>query len=466
MKLHLRKILLLVSLPVLGIFIFQGYWLLNTYRETKKQFYEKADITFQQALHADLNLRLKKDDKGNRQNFALPPALYLPNPRKGEKFQRQATPDKELTAGDSVYWGAPLSLNHPVYESLYRVMYRMLPVISINQIDSLWGIYLRRNGIYNAHFIDLTQTEDTLLYTTCSTTGTPDDIFPTYRFLISETSQQGVQGFLLQPELTVYKRMTSLFICSLMLILITMVSYFYLIRTILRQKSIAEIKNDFVNNMTHELKTPITVTYSAIDALQTFNLVDQKDKRDEYFSLCREQLMHLSGVVEKILSMAVDERRNFRLRPERFFLSPTLNNLVKQFRLKAGKPVHFTLRDELNGQPIVADKLHFSNALSNLLDNAIKYSPGEAFILIQACRKGGRILVSVTDRGMGIPPTQQEKIFERFYRISQGNVHDVKGFGLGLHYVRLIMEKHRGTVTVSSDGQSGSTFTLIIPDVT
>lgn len=463
MKLHLNIILLFVSLPVLGIFIFQGYWLWNSYGETQRQFYEKADVAFQQALHADMSLRVKA---GRRDSTASSPApLNLPYPRKDYAANRLHALPPESAAGDSTYWGAPLSLSHPVYESLYRAMYNMLPPPSVEQADSLWGIYLRRNGIDNVHFIDITGPGDTLLYTTFPGGNLPDDVFPTYRFYIDDEAQRGIQGFIFHSKLSIYKRMAGLLACSVLLIIITSVSYFYLIRIILRQKSLAEIKNDFVNNMTHELKTPITVTYSAIDALQTFNLVEQKEKRNEYFSLCREQLMHLSGLVEKILSMAVDERKNFRLRLERFDMKPMWDNLMRQFTLKADKPVHFTLQDELNGRLILADKLHLGNALSNLIDNAVKYSLAEAHITLHSRAENGRILLSVADRGTGIPPALQEKIFERFYRIAQGNIHNVKGFGLGLHYVRQVADRHRGAVTVSSNGRSGSIFTLIIPDL-
>lgn len=285
----------------------------------------------------------------------------------------------------------------------------------------------------------------------------------TQKFGVSTDDSIGIQGFIISPDKAIFKQMGSLMVASLFLLVITTACYLFLIRTIFKQKTIAQIKNDFVNNMTHELKTPITITYSAIDALQTFKLVEQKETRDEYFTLCRQQLKHLSGLVEKILSMAVDERKNFRLQKELFPLQPILDSLLQQFKLKAGKPISFSI-DVSNELFIYADKLHFTNVISNLIDNAIKYSGATVDIQISARNVNGQTRISVTDNGTGIPPSQQNRIFERFYRVPKGNIHDVKGFGLGLSYVKDIIEKHNGSITVQSKEKQGSTFTILIPE--
>ena len=286
---------------------------------------------------------------------------------------------------------------------------------------------------------------------------------PTQKIGVNADDSIGIQGFIVSPEKTVFREMGTLLFASLLLLVITTACYTYLIRTILRQKTIAQIKNDFVNNMTHELKTPITITYSAIDALQTFNFVEQKDTREEYFTLCRQQLKHLSGLVEKILSMAVDERKNFRLQKETFQLRPLMDSLIRQFMLKANKEVRFHLDMQPEEITIYADKLHFTNMISNLLDNAIKYSGTSVDIDIRARESEEWLQLSVTDNGIGIPQAQQLRVFERFYRVSKGNIHDVKGFGLGLSYVKDIVERHGGSITLQSKERQGSTFTLLIP---
>ena len=215
--------------------------------------------------------------------------------------------------------------------------------------------------------------------------------------------------------------------------------------------------------MTHELKTPITVTYSAIDALQTFNLVEQKEKREAYFNLCKQQLKHLTELVEKILSMAVDERKNFRLQREVFRLAPLIEQLIRPLELRASKPVHIRLTDETEPTEIDADPLHLKQMLENLLDNAVKYSGEEVHIDIRIRQTANTTEIRVTDDGIGIAPSQQERIFERFYRVGNGDRHDVKGFGLGLSYSKDMAERHGGSIHVESREHHGSTFTLIIP---
>ena len=221
------------------------------------------------------------------------------------------------------------------------------------------------------------------------------------------------------------------------------------------------MKSDFTNNITHELKTPIAVAYAANDALLNFNLAEDKMQRDKYLNICQEQLQRLSGLVEQILSMSMERRKTFRLHPETFNLCDLFPALIEQHKLKAGKPVEIRLDIKPEDLAITADRTHFSNILSNLIDNAIKYSPEEADVVVH-CRKTetGQIEISISDHGTGIPADKQLLIFDKFYRVPTGNIHNTKGFGLGLFYVKTMVEKHNGTVTVKSEPGKGSTFTI------
>lgn len=161
--------------------------------------------------------------------------------------------------------------------------------------------------------------------------------------------------------------------------------------------------------------------------------------------------------------MAVDERKNFRLQKESFQALPVIESLIQQFKLKADKAVRFSMEIIPKDIQVYADKLHITNVISNLLDNAIKYSGPSVEINIRLRETTGQLEVCITDNGIGISPTQQTRIFERFYRVSKGNIHDVKGFGLGLSYVKDIVERHDGSITIESREKEGSTFTIIIP---
>ena len=231
------------------------------------------------------------------------------------------------------------------------------------------------------------------------------------------------------------------------------------------------MKEDFTHNITHELKTPIAVAYAANDALLNFNGAENLTKRQNYLQIIQAQLKQLSGLVEQILSMSMEQRKNFRLNYELVELRPMLENLISQHRLKADKPAEFKL---IMKEDIIlhADRLHLYNVISNLIDNAIKYSDEKAYICISATRCNGscnsscnaHVTLKIQDKGIGIPTDKQKHLFNKFYRVPTGNLHNVKGYGLGLYYVKTMIEQHKGTVSVESITGKGSTFTLQIPE--
>ncbi|MDR1003901.1 MAG: HAMP domain-containing histidine kinase [Prevotellaceae bacterium] len=263
--------------------------------------------------------------------------------------------------------------------------------------------------------------------------------------------------------LHVLGQMSSILITSLVILIIIGITFALLIRIIMQQKSLDEMKSDFTNNITHELKTPIAVAYAANDALLNFNLAANKPQRDSYLRICQEQLQRLSGLVEQILSMSMEQRKTFRLHLETLSLREILPPLIEQHKLKAGKPVETTLTVSPADLSVTADRTHFDNILSNLIDNAIKYSPERADIGITCLRAtDGTVSISIADHGIGIPADKLPHIFEKFYRVPTGNVHNVKGYGLGLYYVKTMAEQHGWSVGVKSEGGKGSEFSLTL----
>ena len=260
----------------------------------------------------------------------------------------------------------------------------------------------------------------------------------------------------------VWKQMTGILVTSFVIFLILGFSFWFLIRTLLRQKTLEEMKSNFTNNITHELKTPIAVAYAANDALLNFNQAEEKSKRDQYLRISQEQLQRLSGLVEQILSMSMESRKTFRLHPEEIHLKELITSLIEQHQLKADKNVHVTLEINPESLTLVADRTHFNNIISNLIDNAVKYSKESAEITICCRQTEQTVCITVTDRGIGIPPDKQKHIFDKFYRVPTGNLHNVKGYGLGLFYVKSMVEKHGGTISVKSEPGKGTTFTIIL----
>jgi len=254
----------------------------------------------------------------------------------------------------------------------------------------------------------------------------------------------------------VLREMMGILIASGLIVLLLAIAFYELIRTILKQRTPDEMKTDFTNNITHELKTPISVAYAANDALLNFGGEADEGKRRHYLTLCRQQLERLSGMVEQILSMSMERRRQFKLNIESVNVGELLQPVIEQQQLKADKPVTFSTHVDPECLTVQADRAHLSNILNNLIDNAIKYSGNEAIIEINA----NPDMISVTDHGMGIATDKLAHIYDKFYRVPTGDVHDIKGYGLGLFYVKTMVEKHGWTINATSVKGKGTTFTI------
>ena len=341
--------------------------------------------------------------------------------------------------------------------------------------DSLLNVHLREMDIdirYRLQYLySGYDAYDRWLYTdTLATGGTPGYIpgpdAVSYQYAFS-SSEHDVYRLTTEPlGNLVLRQMAGILTTSLVILLILGFSFWYLIRTILRQKTLEEMKSDFTNNITHELKTPIAVAYAATDALLNFHQADDPGKRERYLRICQEQLGRLGGLVEQILSMSMERRKTFRLRLEEVRLADLLPSLIELHKLKADKPVHVTLDIVPEDLTVTADRTHLANIVSNLLDNAVKYSRDRADITVR-CRRtetDGRTWaeINVADHGIGIARDRQPHVFDKFYRVPTGNLHEVKGYGLGLFYVKTMVEKHGGTVEVKSEPGKGSEFIVRI----
>jgi signal transduction histidine kinase len=263
-----------------------------------------------------------------------------------------------------------------------------------------------------------------------------------------------------RPDLFVLRQMSGIFITSLLLIALLFLTYYYLWKVILKQKNLNEIKSDFVNNMTHELKTPLSVASAANDALLSYGMGDDPEKREQYLRISREQLRHLSALIEQILTMSVEERKNMKLSPEAIRLSDLFRSLEEQYSLQASKAVQIAWKVSPEDLTIQADRIHFRNIIGNLMENAVKYSGDNVRIELEAKRSTRGMEIAVKDNGIGIPAVAIPRIFDRFYRVPSGNIHNIKGYGLGLAYVKAIVEKHGWSIRVESEEGVGSRFVI------
>lgn len=237
-------------------------------------------------------------------------------------------------------------------------------------------------------------------------------------------------------------------------------AFFYLIHTVMRLRSLDEMKEDFINNMTHELKTPIAAAYSANDTLLNYGKHHDSEKRERYLRLAIEQLTRLSELVENILSMSMERRKNFTLARDRIAVKPLFSEIACIQKLKANKPAEIDVEVVPENLEIDCDPVHFGNVINNLLDNAIKYSGDSVHIRVRADSRS----ISVSDNGIGISLKALPLIFNKFYRVPTGKRQDVRGYGIGLYYVRSIVEKHGWSISAASSPGKGTIFTIRLKD--
>ena len=255
--------------------------------------------------------------------------------------------------------------------------------------------------------------------------------------------------------------MSGIIFTSLMVVAIVIFSFWFFIRTLKKQMELDEMKSSFTSNITHELKTPIAVAYAANDALLNYGLADNPVKREEYLLDTREQLEKLSALVERILSMSMKERGNFRLDVSETNIRDMFEKIVQETRLRTAKACDIQIEADENLTAVFDAKL-MSSVVSTLVDNAVKYSGEPVRILLKAIRKSDKLFISVSDNGIGIAPEHQRHVFEKFYRVPHGDVHEVKGYGIGLYFAKTIVERHGGRISLTSTPGEGSTFTIEI----
>ncbi|MGV3538167.1 MAG: sensor histidine kinase, partial [Rufibacter sp.] len=246
--------------------------------------------------------------------------------------------------------------------------------------------------------------------------------------------------------------------------LIILLTFYFTLNTILRQKKISEIKNDFINNMTHEFKTPIATISLALDALVNPKVRKDETRLDHYARIIRDENKRMHQQVEKVLQTAQMERNKVQLALEEVDVHCLISKVIEPFQLHIEQRQGLLdLRLDAPRHTICADPGHLANMIANLLDNANKYSPEVPHLTVQTAVVAKGISISVEDQGAGMSREAQKRVFDKFYRVPTGNVHNVKGFGLGLSYVKNMVEAHGGSIHVRSELGKGSRFTLWLP---
>lgn len=457
------------------IFIWQLFWLKDLYGSIKEETERSVQECIEDANVDELQERITELDNNPNKNGSVSFSHSIGNSEDEKESikstrTKQVIENKDTTTLTEIKDEPELDIRTmeqilvQICEAMHQTIDSISP-INFSVLDSSIVANFENRKInselYYIEIIDI-ETGDVLRSSLPADTVITKKM-ESYSFIYDSLNNLGYKIYIEPLTKSVLMQMSGILGTTVLIIIVLGFAFWYLIKTVMRQRTLEEMKDDFTNNMTHELKTPIAVAYSAADALLNFKQGDDKEKREKYLTICKEQLSHLTGLVEQILSMSMERRQSFVLNKEDLHIKDNIDILVEQHRLKSGKDIVFNINIDQEDPVVYADRTHLNNMISNLIDNAIKYSHQKLMINISVSQDKQFTYISIKDNGIGISEEKQKLIFDKFYRVPSGNKHDVKGYGLGLFYVKTMAEKHKGSISVESQPGKGSTFIIKIP---
>ncbi len=482
----LRWLTGLMGITLLVITGFQVYWLKNNYDREKKTMEIKAQVHFQEAVRRLQVIKFKlgsPDDSLHKGKMRV----FVSDDMPGEKQVNVNFSPKEevITMVNSVRDKISDSLK---YKKAQTLIIGMKKGAMLMRHDSTHGQFEERlemngNNVYK-YLEGVDSLQDSLKIPEISAAYAKslkeeklDIPFTVVRLDSSKFEDEPdmshvTVGFAhpITYELQLgnsfsylIKKITLPILFSIFLVGVTLLSFILLYRTLLRQYRLAEIKNEFISNITHELKTPIATVGVAIEALKNFNAIQDPQRTREYLDISSNELQRLGLLVDKVLKLSMLEKKEIELKYEMVDMLSVVNEVAGSMRLQLEK-YHASLRINTEGDVnLFADRLHLLSVVFNLLDNSLKYSKGEPVIRINLKGNDHEVELRIADNGIGISPEYKNKVFEKFFRVPSGNTHNTKGYGLGLSYVAHIVAKHHGTVSVESEPGKETEFIIKLP---
>ena len=407
------------TLLLAGIIVTQIYWV--------RQAFIREEIDFER----NVNLALYE----TAQNFYKISEITAP----------RINPIVKLSPNNYV-----VMLNSPIDANLLEILLKTSFSLHNLYTNFSYGIYetISTNKVYES---SVEASPEELLEPKTELTELPVFTDMDYYFSVNFTTKRSFLRSRMQ-----------IWMYSTIVLLVVILFFAYTLLVVLKQKRLSEVQKDFINNMTHEFKTPISTIEIAVGVLKDPSIKNNPERMVKYATIIDTENQRLKKQVDKVLQIANLDRVKIQLNKVPLNMHELLNNVVGQVNesLKKGKIItDFRAREyEING-----DVLHITNIVYNLLDNAVKYGPESPEILVSTANTAKEFILSIKDNGVGISKDHQKHIFDKFYRVPTGNIHNVKGFGIGLHYVQLIAEAHGGFIKVESEPDKGSTFTINLP---
>ncbi|MEM7548854.1 MAG: HAMP domain-containing sensor histidine kinase [Bacteroidota bacterium] len=415
---HIRLVIILGAIAVVGMVTIQAFWVIRAFNLKEKEFSHKVNLALKKVseqMASCSNTQVTNLNPVNKvsSSYYLVNVNDFINPKKLEGSLRKEFKKREIEM-DFEYAIYDCSHEQLVYGS-----YVNLDVEDNYKARASFPRLDRNDYYFGVHF--------------------PNKIGSTI-------AEMGIWSF------------------TTLMMVVVIIFFVYAMAVILRQKRLSEIQKDFINNMTHEFKTPISTISISSEVLNKPDIIKSPARLSHYTAIIKEEADRLKNQVERVLQMATTDKHKVKLSKEKVSVEEILMSSVKQIN-NAHKECDFNIKtDFLSTESTVnADRLHLTNVFYNLLDNALKYCEKRPTIKLKTFNQNSNVCIEVTDNGIGIGKDEISKIFKKFYRVPTGNVHDVKGFGIGLNYVKTMIEAHRGKINIQSGLGSGSCFTVQLP---
>jgi two-component system, OmpR family, phosphate regulon sensor histidine kinase PhoR len=473
---HIKWMPILMALTILGIAAFQLYWIRKAYEREQRTMEIRSNMAFRESIYSlqasklNLDKLIIESESGDLPRGAkgshTGPAVQFRVGASAQKASRIVTELQQkisdsMEKGKKVYVVGTLKGDSmPPARVMMRNQNRLMKIlydvenvqdtITIAEISKQLRKHLDQQNMDIPFTIIRTvgKREDERVFNQVSV-GFKNPI--TYKLQLGNTF----------PYLL--RKIAAPILLSVFLIAFTVVSFLVLYRNLLRQRRLAEIKNEFISNITHELKTPIATVSVAIEALRSFNASMDPQKTKEYLDISANELQRLSLLVDKVLKLSMFEKTEVDLKYEPLDMKALVDEVTSSMRLQFEKH-HADVRVTTEGDTrLEGDRLHLVSVIFNLLDNALKYGNGHPEINVNINGGQSKLSLCIADNGIGVPPEYRDKIFEKFFRVPTGNVHNAKGYGLGLSYVSHVVNKHNGNIRVESVEGTGSRFVITLP---
>ncbi len=473
----LRTARILMALSVLVITCFQVYWLVTVYNDKSNSIKKNIDILFRETLYQLQVKRFKSDslfphlpgenlfavdmvnilrreviDTGSSKGGGKKIIISINNKKDSSYSGNMIFKDSTSNANVIIsHDGVPPPFLRSLKDS--SQLYDSIPT---TVIDSAYRQTLGKANISLAFKI--------LKINVAHDTSKCADFFCSGTVPMGLFGLIGYRASFENPEYIILKSISLQVLLSLLLIALTIVSFLFIYRNLVTQQRLSDIKNDFISNITHELKTPIATVNVAIEALRNFGGIYSPERTKEYLDISASELQRLGLLVDKVLKISMFEKKEITLEKEKFDIVQLCGEVIDSMKLQFEK-LNGIVSLEVSGANFIieADKLHMASVMYNLLDNALKYSKGSPRIRVEILDHSQYLELKVTDNGVGIANEYKSKIFEQFFRIPAGDRHNTKGYGLGLSYVNHIVKRHQGFIELNSELGKGSTFIIKLP---